>query len=289
MSKLKLSSFKLKRRLEGQYARIIQQVIKEAAKNIEGLSEREALLYLRNLANNPKAQKMIELNVAKMLSMLDRVNKSSWREAATEATQSRLIYQSLKSEISGEIAQELSLIIRENARRISSLPYRAAVRASNEAFEAFAAGRRAIDVAKDIAARMPSLSAKQAKLIARTELAKANTALTEVRAKSIGADWYIWRSSKDGRVRSSHSHMEGVLIRWDMPPNPEALKGEKSYFGRYHAGCCPNCRCYAEPLIDGSQLSSSFRVYNGGSIVRMTKGQFYKQYGHVKERLKEAG
>jgi len=31
MSKLRLSSFKLKRRLEGQYARIIQQVIKEAA------------------------------------------------------------------------------------------------------------------------------------------------------------------------------------------------------------------------------------------------------------------
>ena len=67
--------------------------------------------------------------------------------------------------------------------------------------------------------------------------------------------------------------MNGVLVRFDDPPSPEALIGESSV-GKYNAGGIWNCRCYAEPLIDIDDVKWPCRVYSNGNIKSMHKKEF---------------
>ena len=87
------------------------------------------------------------------------------------------------------------------------------------------------------------LTVNRATLIARTETAKAQSAIVEARAKHVGADSYVWHTVRDGAVRPAHRELEGTIQRWDSPPVAEE-NGE-----RHHPGNFPNCRCYAEPLF----------------------------------------
>jgi uncharacterized protein with gpF-like domain len=53
--------------------------------------------------------------------------------------------------------------------------------------------------------------------IARTEVSRASSMFTEIRAKSIGSNGYIWRDSGDGDVRHDHHLLNGQFIPWDSP------------------------------------------------------------------------
>jgi SPP1 gp7 family putative phage head morphogenesis protein len=102
-------------------------------------------------------------------------------------------------------------------------------------------GRRASEIQKDIL-ETGKVTESRAKLIARTEIARTAAGLTMARAKFVGSTHYVWRTSDDPDVRSSHKKMNGAVIPWDSPPQVEPGK-------RYHAGMFPNCRCYPEPIL----------------------------------------
>ena len=130
---------------------------------------------------------------------------------------------------------------------------------------------------------MPEHMQRHLKTIARTECAKTNAAITQVRAESCGIRAYIWRSCKDERVRHSHGRMDGVLVFYNDPPCPEALypaNGQQPY-GNYHAGNTFNCRCYQEPVMDARFLPDSIRVHVDGSVTTMTKKQIIKRFGKL--------
>ena len=80
-------------------------------------------------------------------------------------------------------------------------------------------------------------------LIARTEVARTASGLTEARARHVGSDGYFWRTAKDADVRDSHRQMEGKFVKWNEPPT--LSDGTVT-----HAGQIYNCRCYAEPVIN---------------------------------------
>lgn len=109
-----------------------------------------------------------------------------------------------------------------------------------------------------------------------------STSLTWERAERLGAHWYIWRAVGDARTRHSHEKMEGVLVNWNDPPAPEDLfpilnadgKPRRNTLGYYHAGCCPNCRCYPEPVIDLDQVTFPARIYMGNRIQTIRKKEF---------------
>jgi SPP1 gp7 family putative phage head morphogenesis protein len=107
------------------------------------------------------------------------------------------------------------------------------------------------------------VSESRARLIARTEISRATTILTQSRAESVGSTHYIWRTSMDGIVRDSHKDMEGQVVAWNDPPTLDGLTG--------HAGALPNCRCIpGEDFIDlrcGCQ--KLFRRKFEGSIVEL--------------------
>lgn len=135
-----------------------------------------------------------------------------------------------------------ALLMREQVDLIKSLPLDAAQRVHDLSQEALIKGERASTIAAKIM-ETGHVTASRAKLIARTEVSRTASTLTQARAQYAGSDGYIWRTSRDGDVRPTHRAQEGRYIRWSTPPKTD--KG----LAPYHAGCGPNCRCYPEPVF----------------------------------------
>lgn len=232
---------------------------------------------LRAVSNSPGFQRAAENVIRRMVGRIQNVNARSWREAAFKSGRSREIYLALRQELSQTSTRRaIRSIITENAKLIRSIPIDLAKRVTRYTEEAQERGLRAEQVEKDLRRKLGHLGSAKIKLIARTEISKAETAITRVRAEQLGINWYQWLTSEDERVRPSHKNMEGVLVNWDDPPSPENLIGERSTLGHYHAGCAPNCRCPALPLISLNEVSWPARVYSNGSVSRMTRIQFQR-------------
>jgi len=193
----------------------------------------------------------------------------TWRQASREVMRGQYIHSLLQNELEGPIGERVRELIAENAQLIRTLPSKVAEQAAQEQARRAQAGERPY--------AEPSLlkyiARWQAQRIARTETAKAQTALTQARSEELGLDWAVWRTSEDERVRLSHRKMATVLFRWTDQPSPEALVGERSY-GKYPPGGIFNCRCFAEPLLRTSQVSWPHRCYLDGAIRSVTLSAF---------------
>lgn len=88
-----------------------------------------------------------------------------------------------------------------------------------------------------------------ARLIARDQVGKLNGRLNQYRQQQIGGSRYVWRTSRDERVRGNprglypharHNHWEreGKVYSWDNPP------------AGGHPGQDIQCRCYAELVVE---------------------------------------
>lgn len=99
-------------------------------------------------------------------------------------------------------------------------------------------GARSSDITQAIAKIMNS-SVNRAALIARDQTLKLNGQLDRIKNVNAGITHYIWRTSKDERVRSSHQHREGKRYSWKSGPP-----------GGQHPGQDIQCRCTAEPDLD---------------------------------------
>lgn len=202
----------------------------------------------------------------------------TWRAAARVNSRGRTIYEALRRELQGPINGSFYSEINRNAEIIKTIPQNFANKMTKYIAEESIKGRRASDIAEDIKKRFPQGEAN-INLIARTEVSKTSTALTQARSEEIGLRWYVWKNSEDERVRHSHEGMGangGVLINWNEAPDPEKLFPEKGVrpYGEYHAGCTFNCRCYPEPLISIDDIQWPHKVLYGGSIKTMTRAQF---------------
>lgn len=163
-------------------------------------------------------------------------NERAW--AQTSAVIGKELRGNVAQSVVGAVARQLQ---QEQVSLIKSLPIDAGLRAQKLSQEAMMGGKRADEVAAELA-RTEQVTASRATLIARTEIAKANATLTMARAQLVGATHYFWRTAEDGDVRESHAAMDGKIFRFDDPPYVE---GE----GNHGPGEFPNCRCYAEPII----------------------------------------
>ncbi len=178
-----------------------------------------------------------------------------------------------KAPIKGLLKQYME----ENVRLIQSVPLNAAKKIEKIVLENLKTGAERAESLTDIVmeiGKLPDSMRSRAKLIARTEIAKMSTGLVKARAVSSDINWYVWRSTHDIRVRSSHKLMDQVLVAWDDPASPETLDGAKRSYGHYHPGEIFNCRCYARPLLRIDDVSWPAKVYHNGSIVRMRKADF---------------
>lgn len=229
---------------------------------------------LRKFINDKDFHSYAEKEAMKMVTSLFSDAGHTWREAARRNSKGKIIYETLKKELKGPISGSINYQIQRNADIIKSIPSNVSKEITEYiAKEAFK-GRRAEYLSEDLQKKIPYMFETKAKLIARTEVSKTSTALTRARSENIGISAYIWRTSEDGRVRNSHSHMDGVIVFWNEPPAPEKLIGIKSSLGHYHSGECPNCRCYPEAIVSLELVKWPCKVYYQGKVQSMTRKQF---------------
>lgn len=220
-------------------------------------------------------------NLISKMTRRVRVNTAtSWREAASKGSRGPEILALVRNEMKGPVGERVWQIVSDNAAYIKTLPEEWALYATQYAAREALKGKRPEEVEAELRKIMPPHIQKNLKTIARTECAKANSAITQARAEMCGIQAYIWHSMADERTRLGHAHMNGVLVFYDDPPSPEALVGEKSY-GHYHAGNTFNCRCYQEPVVDMSFLPDTLEVYSDGSIHTMTKRALKRKFGNI--------
>lgn len=218
-------------------------------------------------------QRFAMTQAKRMITQVRQYNAISWRQAATKSSNGKLIYRMLKRELDGPLGVHVDFLIRQNAELIKSVPVNVAEILSRHIQVRQIEGVRSEQIVKEIRKKLPDLMEFQIRRIARTEVAKADTAITRVRAQSIGLNWYQWETSEDQRVRKSHRKMDRVLVNWDDTPSPELLAGEPSQ-GHYNAGNIYNCRCVALPIVRMDEITFPVRVYSGGKIKRLTRHQF---------------
>jgi len=156
---------------------------------------------------------------------------------------SKDISQGIRSELlNAPTGSIYTALMEEQVTLITSLPLDAAQRVHSLVKETMITGYRSSEVKKEIL-RTEQVSESKARLIARTEVARSAATFTQARAEYAGSEGYIWRTSKDSDVRPLHQEMEGKFVLWTKPPKLEPS------LAPYHAGCGPNCRCFAEPVL----------------------------------------
>jgi SPP1 gp7 family putative phage head morphogenesis protein len=157
--------------------------------------------------------------------------------------QSKRLGEELKNEYSRlKIAEKVKMLQQKQSALIKSIPTEAGERARKIAQEALLAGKRPAVAAAELAAS-GTVTSSRAVLIARTEMQWASSVLTKTRAELVGADQYIWRTSDDSHVRPSHAEVSNKVFNFDNPPTlSDGTTG--------NAGEFPNCRCWAEPIIE---------------------------------------
>jgi len=90
-----------------------------------------------------------------------------------------------------------------NRRRVKSLVGEHLSRMESMALEAVQTGKRPEQLTLDILKANKGLTVTRAKLIARDQIGKLTSLLTERRSRDIGLDTYVWRTALDERVRGN--------------------------------------------------------------------------------------
>lgn len=208
-----------------------------------------------------------------MITMTAVTNARSWRQAASQGSNGRVIHLMLKNHLAGSVGLRVNELIDENSKLIKSLPQSIAGAIAKHIQTQIVAGLRPEEIVKQLKPKMREMKAYQIARLARTEVAKADTAITRARAEDLHLNWYQWETSEDARVRKGHKKMDHVLVNWEDAPSPEQLVGEKSE-GHYHAGNIYNCRCVALPITSLDEIRWPAKIYTGGQIKRLTRKQF---------------
>lgn len=276
---MKPNNWEAQRRIEADYDRALRRLIQRSWQIIgidpDLLNPWDFVRRLERLAGTGSFDHFATAAAKKMVTQTFSDTAKTWREAARNGSQGRLIYNMLRHELNGPTGNTVYALIDRNAKIIRSMPFDLAGQATRYIQAETVKGKRHEQIAKELLEKFPKMTASKTATIARTEASKSHTALIQARADRLGIAWYVWRTSQDGRVRDSHKNMAGVLCRFDTPPSPELLAGEKNV-GAYNAGEIYNCRCYPEPLIDITDVSWPHRVHYGGRIVTMSKEQFQR-------------
>lgn len=194
----------------------------------------------------------------KMLEQVEKSNKRAYRQ------KSKILGEVFKAGAGdAEVLATAASLLFEQVDLIKSIPLEAGLRAQKIAFEAVLEGTRAqVAVLKGTRAQVNEdtvselekqlglsreVAVNRAMLIARTETARANAAINQSRAMSVGSNQYRWHNSGDAAVRHSHKvykgkPLQGRIFSWDSPPTlSDGMTG--------HPGSFPNCRCFAEPVF----------------------------------------
>lgn len=234
------SLFKRAKRLERQYGQRLRKIARHVGDIISGFEAGTQAAAdamggaLRRYAEtlDPWARAVGERMVAEVAA----ADRTAWRKLSAN------IGRGLRREIdTAPTGQATRDALDRQVGLIKSLPLEAAERVHRVTLDGIAKGRRAEDIAAEIA-ETGEVTKSRANLIARTEVSRTATELTKARAQHVGSTHFIWRTAGDSDVRASHRKLNGQTFRWDDPP--ECDPGHRALPGGIW-----NCRCYPEVVV----------------------------------------
>ncbi|WP_338132977.1 phage minor head protein [Kosakonia cowanii] len=161
----------------------------------------------------------------RLISTLEIADDAMWRERSGQ------ISAGLRELMAGSQEQVARSIVEEQIKLFKSLPLKAADRVydiHNQAIEAVVSGKRSSTLTQEIM-RTGEVTEARARTIARTEVGRASTAITQARSTSIGSRGYIWRTARRQR-RSPLSRAD----EWSV-----CRLGESTYARWYDRPCRP--------------------------------------------------
>lgn len=202
--------------------------------------------------------------VDELLAELDRIKREhvdlveqrarSLAEDMTRRTNEahrRRFYAAIESvagiDLAGIVSEEglrdaLVLKTRENVGLIKTIPESYFQKIETVMLEQVVQGRTSAKSLIDELQELGAQSKRRARFIARDQTAKLTAAMNRERNQALGITEYVWRTSRDERVRESHAKRDGKRFRWDDPPAGGPADGG-------HPGEAINCRCTAEPVV----------------------------------------
>lgn len=136
------------------------------------------------------------------------------------------------------LSQVLRLKTEENVALITSIPMEYLDRVERAVYQHVIHGQPGQKSLADKLQEIGGISERRAKLIARDQTSKLVSAMNRERNLALGLEEYVWRTSKDERVRPTHRAKEGRTFRWDDPPEDTGNPGEDY-----------NCRCTGSPVV----------------------------------------
>lgn len=144
--------------------------------------------------------------------------------------------------LNGFCEEELGQWIDENVALISTIPEESLDKMRDVVYMCFDKGITTTKLASYIQ-NIYKISKNHAKLIARDQTAKLNGQIQKAQQLDAGITEYIWTTSKDSRVRKSHSELDGKKFSWSNPP-------QNSDGRKCHPGEDFQCRCIGRPVFN---------------------------------------
>jgi SPP1 gp7 family putative phage head morphogenesis protein len=178
--------------------------------------------------------------VKAMLGEVDARDRDSWRSLGTAI--SRQLHRDI---LGAPIGGVMRALLGEQVELITSIPLEAGQRVHRLMLKGLENSQRAAAYVDEIE-NSGDVARSRAVLIARTEVARTASVLTQARAMHAGITHYRWQTSKDSDVRPGHKAMQGKICEFAKPP----AVNENGRIMHHHPGQIWNCRCWAEPLVE---------------------------------------
>lgn len=265
------NKYKASNSAERDFFRSLKKVAEQSGHIVDAYTNGADITNLKRMtkALNEYSEQIGPWAVRQSTKLLEAVSRSNFR---AYQRQSKAMGKALQMGVARkEMGVVATALMNEQVALIKSLPIEAGLRAQRIAAENYLKGTRAqVDPEtverfikerrdsiemynlfaqesgspefKEEMERSTEVAVNRARLIARTETARANASFVQERAAAVGSRGYIWRTTMDGAERHSHAEMNGKYVEYASPPRlSDGTRG--------HAGTFPNCRCWQDVVL----------------------------------------
>ena len=222
---------------------------------------------------------------------VDRYNQMEW-DAITKSVlgmpMSEIPFERLHHDAEADDSLR-ALWVAENLDLIKSVDQQTMQRIKQVLQEKIVGNVNRRELAKDLAEeieKITGLEKNRAMLIARDQIGKLNSRLTQYRQEHAGIEEYKWSTSHDRRVRPAHRQYDGQIYTWGSErPAPEGPPGTPI-----------RCRCTAIPVIELDkivtklvpqsyvQVKNTVQIASDRSIITTRGGESLEQLSQARKK-----
>ncbi len=234
--------FQRAKKIEAFYARRLRQVAKHVGDLIAGFdpSDPANVIWITNALR--EYARVLEPWAGSVGWRM--IKETAARDEFNWNTVAQKMGIALRAEIAGApTGAVMRRLLAEQVDLITSLPREAAQRVHDLTQEGIVQGTRPAAIAAKIL-ETEHVTKSRATLIARTEVARTASKLTEARALHVGCTHFVWITAGDSEVRASHKALNRKTFRYDTPP----LSDPPDHYSL--PGQIWNCRCLALPVLE---------------------------------------